>query len=567
LDSATIATVSLVVSLTGVLLTAYTVLIQHGVAVPWRRVVLFLSALGYVISAVFIGNRANNLNWTAYLLVVLLVVLLPRLHHFLVRRSLGAKMEAIVPKLETLGELFGLRKDPRLATLWNGIGSPTACVWLDSVNEILGHFATRGEEIEKQYRTDRNGFVSRLHLFRPSDYFRHLAGDAFRLHEASSAHPDARKDHILCKLIGSSHRMLRSVAEAKGPERVKGAYNLSVARAKQIQHAAGALLWASNMAHPSTYILDPDVRDYYEDIFPILDEHPLIDARRVHLFYKSMRHSAYRNQFHPEAEYLLGTLVAEYLIGIDSRVLWLHGSKPIYPDSPEFGRKAGCLFLLDYVLAYAPGPPGSFPGSGGSVFSILCADFMGLPEVKVPIGLPERETREEIDRITAATKKWYSGRGVYDLREPTLFPLFQEHFLAMWNLSGYTERVAETDAKDSVIRRYTRALKRYANSYDVFEFMNEVSFVRAVGQRYYDNPDVMVAFGNVFEPAAKMGGLDLDYFREKVQEALTIGVSSGRNPTLMAEVKRRLDQLQVRRFSRDGVAGSPCVKQERAQTL
>ena len=340
--------------------------------------------------------------------------------------------------------------------------------------------------------------------------------------------------------------MIRSLAQARATEDVKGAYRMSAERAEEITNSAGSLLWSTNMKYPSIYAQNESVRAHYERIVPLIAKRANIDARRVHLFYKAMAHPDYA--YRSEVEFLLGTLIGEYLVGIDNRVLWLTHSEDIFCGDAESGKRVGCLHLLDYALGYSPGARSAVPGTGGSMFHILCADFTAdrQEEVAVTRTLPQIQEKMDLEL------ERYRREKVYDIQEPALFPLFQEHFLAMWDVSKYAERVTKQYADDPYISKLAQQLTKEADSFDVFGVMAKFG---ELGRDCSCDQYFKAAFSRVyrFEDADESGGLNEKDLMKKLEDVLRMGMRTRGNSGRIAKVKGVLDELRVRRFSGETV--------------
>jgi hypothetical protein len=513
-----------------------------------------------------------------------------------VRQQLATKKRAIRPKVDALSDVFGLRSDPAFEDLLRELDDPSDLAWLDKLADLLDLVLNRSQAIanqresvvaslrsivarfsanadtslldlnvsnlkwinglarvlhdvsdavntiEEKYDVEGGGFMRQLIPFMPSQYLGRLAGNAFRVHETDSATKKHCKDHILCKLIGTNYLMLKSLIKAPESKDVNQAYHWSEDLAKEIADGVGSLLWATNMKYPSIYSKNPSVADHYKRMRPILKERPRVDTRRIHLFYKVMADADHRKK--GETEWLMGTLVGEYLMGINSRVLWLRHCEDIYDNGMQPGKKVGCLHLLDYALGYLPGTVPAVPGSGGSKFHILCADFTAQPKEET---LPSDDWNELLNQSYDAQDSFeaqdrYKRGRVYNLSEPALFPLFQQHFLAMWNVAAYADRLMTLYQDDSDVKKLAQTVRTDASNYCLGDFIARVGNVE---DDYFADPHFRDALEIVYPLKAAD---DPHQVAVNVRGALKAMMGKADDSGRKAVARRLLDEVRVRRY-------------------
>lgn len=413
----------------------------------------------------------------------------------------------------------------------------TSLGWPQALHAVLEVIRRDIGEIEDKYAMDaEKGFVKRLRPFAPHDYLKAFAGNAFEVHDGSRAPTPARKDHILCNLMDCGQRMLRSLAKTVGEKNLPESYDASARAAAELTDAPGSILWFSNMKRPSTYVRSRYPTPHCKAISLVLHSKRLVDARRVHLFHNRFADPTIRKQ-NGEAYFLLGTMLAEYLSGIESRVLWISDLEQILPGA-EAGKKIGPLYLLDYALcASADRDRGGASSEQSNGFSILCSDFTAEADYTVE---PGPSYHAEVERDQAIALRVYENERVYPLREPTLLPLFRQHFLALWDVKGYASRIRsaypDPDPDSEELRAQVAALEAAARNVGLFEFMEFLGAKDAAG-----NDCLLDAF--------KRYPYDLmDMPRNEVEEAMQAALAM---PTI-ERVKKALAPIRLRSFPWEG---------------
>lgn len=257
-------------------------------------------------------------------------------------------------------------------------------------------------------------------------------------------------NHILYKLIKQNYFSLRALlqyGENKDvPKNLKESYEKSAELAEEVSNGEESFLWFTNMKNPATYAGSEDVHRHCRRIHSTLLQKPKVIARRIHLFYAKHNQVGISGAIE-NSRSLFTNMLAEYLHGMESKVLWISNPDSIayiVENDKRSGQKIGELYLLDYALHFSysvNGPEGLVDGQWlpGKAHA-LCSDFTADTMVT------ENPTERESDI------KAYQKNKVYVLDSPQVFSLMKLHFMSLWNLEKYAGFVEKAFGDDSLTK-------------------------------------------------------------------------------------------------------------------
>jgi hypothetical protein len=285
------------------------------------------------------------------------------------------------------------------------------------------------------------------------------------------------------------------------------------------------------MKSPTVYAYSESAKEHHANIFEILLDKKNIDVRRIHFFNAKWGENGVIGKI-PQAAHLLGTMLAEYLSGINSRVLWVNRTQDIYNDDPNSGKRIGCLFLLDYALGNSADTHNTRISLQGvrDKFHILCSEFTAED-----IGVDANKFKEEIQ----LAQDNFARQTVYDLREPSLFPLFQRHFLAMWDIKEYVSFVTEQYRDDPDVVAVGDELSSCAENLDLFQFLGRMHYPSIKLNELFEAFDMIYPWYYVTEQ-----GKETKQTRNVVEKALGCEIHTDK-PESKGYIKQKNKMIEI----------------------